>query len=238
MIVDNRKTNPVIPHIILNFCFEKGINFFILNERSFIMYIDKEEMKQKNSKREAIIEAAVKVFAKKGFYNAKVNDVAKAAGVADGTIYLYFKNKDDLLINLFEDKMDHILNRFAAGLQNIHDPIEKLKTFIHVYFTLIEEDQQLAEVFQVELRQSAKFLKDYHNQKFLDYLNIIAGIVDEGKREGFFRPTLHTDIIKLMIFGAIDEVARQWILGADDKYSLEQASQELSRTIVDGLLAS
>ncbi len=195
-------------------------------------------MKRKNSKREAIIEAAVKVFAKKGFYNAKVNDVAKAAGVADGTIYLYFKNKDDLLINLFEDKMEHILSRFDTGLQNIDDPIEKLRKFIQVYFTLIEEDQQLAEVFQVELRQSAKFLKDYHNQKFLDYLNMIAAIVEEGKQLGFFRSTLNIDIIKLMIFGAIDEVARQWILGADEKYTLEKAAEQLAETIVAGLLVS
>jgi len=195
-------------------------------------------MKQKNGKRETIIEAAVKIFAQKGFYNAKVNDVAKAAGVADGTIYLYFKNKDDLLICLFEEKMDHILSHFRTNLKNIDDPIEKLRTFIHVYFKLIEEDQQLAEVFQVELRQSAKFLKDYHNQKFLDYLNIIAGIIEEGKQQGFFRPTLNKDVIKLMIFGAIDEVARQWILGADEKYTLDEAAEQLSRTIVDGLLVS
>lgn len=195
-------------------------------------------MKKKNSKREAIIEAAVKIFAQKGFFNAKVNDVAKAAGVADGTIYLYFKNKDDLLINLFEDKMEHILTRFSDSLRDIVDPIEKLRKFIHIYFKLIEEDQQLAEVFQVELRQSAKFLKDYHNQKFLDYLNIIAGIIEEGKKLGFFRPTLNKNIIKLMIFGAIDEVARQWILGADEKYALNEAAEQLSRTIVDGLLVT
>ncbi|HID38803.1 MAG TPA: TetR/AcrR family transcriptional regulator [Calditrichaeota bacterium] len=193
---------------------------------------------RKNSKRETIIEAAVRVFAQKGFYNAKVNDVAKEAGVADGTIYLYFKNKDDLLINLFEDKMEHILSRFETSLQNIDDPIEKLRTFIHTYFKLIKEDQQLSEVFQVELRQSAKFLKDYHNQKFLDYLNIIAEIIEEGKQRGFFRLTLNKDVIKLMVFGAIDEVARQWILGADEKYTLDEAAEQLSRTIVYGLLVS
>ena len=209
-----------------------------MNEHSFIICFNREAMKRKNSKREAIIEAAVKIFAQKGFYNAKVNDVAKTAGVADGTIYLYFKNKDDLLINLFEDKMEYILSRFNANLQDINDPIEKLQKFIQIYFSLIKEDQQLAEVFQVELRQSAKFLKDYHNQKFLDYLNIIAGIVKEGKERGFFRPSLNINVIKLMIFGAIDEVARQWILGADEKYTLDEAAQQLSRTIVDGLLAS
>lgn len=193
-------------------------------------------MNRKSDKRELILQAAVRVFAQKGFYNSKVTDVAKSAGVADGTIYLYFKNKDDLLIRLFEDKMDIILSRFDEHLVNIDDPIEQLNMFFNVYFDLVQEDQELAEVFQVELRQSSKFLKDYHNQKFLDYLNIIARIIEKGQLEGFFREDINVDVIKLMIFGAIDEVARQWILGADEKYSLDEATAQVSRSIIDGLI--
>jgi TetR/AcrR family fatty acid metabolism transcriptional regulator len=194
--------------------------------------------KKRAKKREHIIEAAVTVFAKKGFFNAKVNDVARQAGVADGTIYLYFKNKDDLLISLFENKMDLILKRFQDTLSNYQDPIEKLKSFIKLYFSLIQEDKQLAEVFQVELRQSSKFLKDYKNQKFSEYLNLIASIVQEGINSGFFRPDLNVHIIKLIIFGAIDEVARQWILGAETKYSLNQAAKEVSHIFVNSLLST
>lgn len=190
------------------------------------------------SKRELIMEAAIRVFAEKGFCNAKVKEVAKEAGVADGTIYLYFKNKDDLLIRLFEDKMDGILSYFRDNLAHIDDPIDKLRAFFKLYFEIIHQDQELAEVFQVELRQSSKFLKDYHNQKFLDYLDIIASIIKEGINEGFFRPDLNIDIIKIMTFGAIDEVARQWILGADEKYTLEEAAEQVSRSIIDGLLTT
>mgnify|MGYP005836178833 CR=1 FL=1 len=187
-------------------------------------------------KKSAIIDASVQVFAQKGFYNAKVSDIAEAAGVAAGTIYLYFKNKDDLLISLFEEKMEAILQRFRNQLQDIDDPVEKLHTMVDVYFDLIEEDKQLAVVFQVELRQSATFLKDYRNQKFLDYLNMIAAIIDDGIAQNFFRPDVHVGIIKVMIFGALDEVARQWILGADQKYSLELARENLKQVLVNGLI--
>ncbi len=191
----------------------------------------------KQQKKERIIEAAVKVFAQKGFYTANVKDVAKAAGVADGTIYLYFKNKDDLLISLFEHKMHEILIRFEKVLKKINDPLEQLKVFIKEYFDLIQEDTDLSDVFQVELRQSSKFLKDYHNQQFANYLNIIADIIDRGKRIGFFRPEMDTNIGKIFIFGAIDEVARQWILGADTKYTLAEATEQATDTLVKGLLA-
>jgi len=190
----------------------------------------------KAAKRDKIIQAAVNVFAEKGFYNSKVSDVASKAGVADGTIYNYFKNKDDLLICLFEKKMDQILNRFNMELADIPDPIEKMQKFLRIYFDIIREDQELAEVFQVELRQSDKFLKDYHNQKFLDYLNIIADILSTGVQNSFFRPDLNIDVMKIMVFGAIDEVARQWILGAHVKYSLEEAAAQVSQIIIDGLL--
>jgi len=191
---------------------------------------------QKQQKTARIIEAAVKVFAKKGFYQAKVTDVAKAAGVADGTIYLYFKNKDDLLIRLFEEKMEGFLQRFRSQLSKLDDPIIKLRTLVDVYFDLIEEDQELADVFQVELRQSTKFLKDYHNQKFLDFLSMISSIIEEGIKNGFFRPDLNIDVVKIMIFGALDEVARQWILGADEKYSLDDAKKDIQQTLIYGLI--
>jgi len=187
-------------------------------------------------KKNQIIEAAVEVFAQKGFYNSKVSDVAKKAKVADGTIYNYFHNKDDLLINLFEVKMENILDTFNKNISNINDPIDKLRTFINLYFNIIKKDKKLAEVFQVELRQSAKFLKNYHNQKFTDYLNIIGDILDMGKNTGFFRKDINTPLIKLMIFGSIDEIARQWILGAEKKFSINDAGDQVLEVLIGGLL--
>jgi TetR/AcrR family fatty acid metabolism transcriptional regulator len=189
-------------------------------------------------RRNQIINAAIKVFAEKGFYNAKVADVARAAGVADGTIYLYFKNKDDLLISLFETKMEQILERFRSTLQTILTAREKLRRFIRLHFMLLEEDQNLAEVFQVELRQSSKFLKDYHNQKFIDFLNLIGQIINEGQRNGEFRNDIRINTTKLAIFGAVDEIARQWILTPEPKSQLQDIAAELTKIFLSGLSPS
>ncbi|HES59247.1 MAG TPA: TetR family transcriptional regulator, partial [Caldithrix sp.] len=97
-------------------------------------------------------------------------------------------------------------------------------------------DKDLADVFQVELRQSDKFLKDYHNQKFLDFLSVIHSIIQEGMENGFFRTDLNADVVKILIFGTVDEIARQWILGADAKYSLEEAKENIKHILTNGLI--
>jgi TetR/AcrR family fatty acid metabolism transcriptional regulator len=192
-------------------------------------------MTNKNNRKQQIIKAAIKVFAHKGFYNANVSDVAREAGIADGTIYLYFKSKDDLLISLFETKMEEILMKFNNTLQPDISPQDKLIQFMRLHFQLIEEDQNLAEVFQVELRQSSKFLKDYHNQKFIDYLNIIGHIIKDGQNSGVFRKDIKINTMKLAIFGALDELARQWILSDEPKFQLQSAAFELATTFIKGL---
>ena len=192
-------------------------------------------MNKKNIKKETIINAAIKVFAGKGFFNSKVADVAREAGVADGTIYLYFKNKDDLLISLFETKMEEILQRFQGILGQPLTPPQKLEQFIDLYFQMIREDKELAEVFQVELRQSSKFLKQYHNQKFLDFLGIIERIIRDGRDSGHFRSDTRIHTIKIAIFGALDELAREWILVQGKTDELKGYASELTKTFIKGL---
>ena len=186
----------------------------------------------RNNKKELIIDAAIKVFAEKGFYNAKVADVARQAGVADGTIYLYFKNKDDLLISLFETKMEEILLPFSALLAEDLPAEQKLRRFIHLYFRMIEDNQHLAEVFQVELRQSDKFLKDYHNQKFIDFLNLIGDIIYQGQQQGCFKNKTSIHTMKLIIFGALDELARQWILTTEPRDDLKKTAKETADILI------
>ncbi len=193
-------------------------------------------MAHRDNKKELIINAAIKIFAEKGFYNAKVADVAHQAGVADGTIYLYFRNKDDLLISLFETKMEEILLRFSALVNSKKDAEKKLRQFILLYFQMIEEDENLAEVFQVELRQSSKFLKDYHNQKFIDFLNLIGDILRQGQKDGHFKASISIHITKLIIFGALDELARQWILTKVPPDNLKKTARETSDILIRSLL--
>ncbi|MEK7366300.1 MAG: TetR/AcrR family transcriptional regulator [Candidatus Deferrimicrobiota bacterium] len=186
-------------------------------------------------KRERILRAAVKIFSRNGFFNSKVSEIARAAEVADGTIYLYFRNKDDLLISLFEEKMGEVVadvrRRIAVG----GNAIEKLRIFIENHMDLLERESGLVEVLQVELRQSTKFLKDYTPVKFFEYLEVISDILEQGKREGVLRPGLNVSVARRAIFGALDELSLTYILSRKPKYHPTVTAAELCRLLLEGL---
>ncbi len=186
-------------------------------------------------KRERILRAAVKIFSRKGFFNSKVSEIARAASVADGTIYLYFRNKDDLLISLFEEKMGEVVADVRRRIANGGNALEKLKIFIENHMDLLEREAGLVEVLQVELRQSTKFLKDYTPVKFFEYLEVISDILEEGKREGVFRPDLNISVARRAIFGALDELSLTYILSRKPKYHPTVTAAELCRLLLEGL---
>ena len=191
----------------------------------------------KNQKRKKIIESAIAVFAKQGFYNAKVSMIAKSAGVADGTIYLYFKSKEDILISIFEEKIEAVIESQNVELEQCNSAKEKLLSFSRVHLKLIKNNPKLAELLQVELRQSSKFMKTYKPKKFLDYLNIIGNIIDEGRREGLFRKDLKISIVKIAFFGALDEFSTQWILGKPKNLEIDDAARQNCDIFLSGLIA-
>jgi TetR/AcrR family fatty acid metabolism transcriptional regulator len=190
---------------------------------------------QPPEKHHRILQAAIKVFARKGFYNARVSEIAREAQVADGTIYLYFKNKDDILIHLFEEEMDRILQAMRRAIEPLSDPLEKLRAFARTHLSLVEENPLLAEVIQVELRQSSKFMKDYDNHKFLEYLNLLAEIIEEGQRMGSIRPDIHPAIAKRVIFGALDEMSTYWVLSKKRRLPMKEAARQISEILIRGV---
>lgn len=191
-----------------------------------------------NPKYQKIIDAAIKVFAQKGFYNAKVNDVSKAADVADGTIYLYFKNKDDLLISIFEHSMDYFFQKAKEAIEPLTCPKEQLKKFAELHLKLVEENQNLAIVLQVELRSSHKFMTEYRADKFFQYLKVLEDIIQVGQDKGVFRPEVSSSLVARIFFGAIDEAALEWILTKNKKYTLKDASNQIFDVFAKGLLSS
>src|SRR4030067_3873880 len=106
------------------------------------------------AKRDRILRAAIKIFSQKGFFNSKVSDIAQAAGVADGTIYLDFKNKDDLLISLFEAKMAEDVADVRESVAAEDAGLSGLKIFIESHMGLLLRDAGLIAVLPGELRQS------------------------------------------------------------------------------------
>ncbi len=188
-------------------------------------------------KHEKIVQAAIRVFARNGFFNSRIAEIAREANVADGTIYLYFNNKYDILITIFEEEMGKIIAQVKQEISSTDDPREKLEKFAQLHLSLVEENRDLAEVIQVELRQSSKFMKEYRNKKFAEYLNIISQIVRQGQAEGVFRPDVMPGVFKRAFFGALDEMSRFWVLSSRKKYSVNTAAKQISSFFLQGILS-
>ena len=186
------------------------------------------------SKRRRILDAAVEIFSRYGFYNSKVSQVAKAAGVADGTIYLYFKNKEAILIQVFEDTMEELSSKQRMALDGLETATDKLRTFVRVHFEMVGRNPELAEVLTVELRQSGKFMRDADMRAFGRYLGIAARIVAEGQAAGEFSPDLRPRRVARMLFGAIDELSLEWAMSARRKL-VEEAYSQTVRVFLNGL---
>lgn len=188
-----------------------------------------------NGKYYRIIEAATRVFAKNGFYHSKISEIAKEARVADGTIYIYFDNKDDILICLFEEQMKAVLDNMTRQLNGEDDPSQKLKIFAFTHLELIENNKDMAEIIQVELRQSGKFMKEYKNEGFIRYLDIIGNIIMEGQRKGLFNPQVIPGVAKRAFFGALDEVSRFWVLSSRKEYDIKTVAEQISDYFLAGI---
>ena len=193
--------------------------------------------RKNNEKYHRIIEAATKVFAKKGFYKAKISEIAREAQVADGTIYIYFENKDDILICLFEEQMKTVLDNMVIQLSVESDPIKKLEKFALAHLQLVEQNKNMAEIIQVEVRQSSKFMKEYRNDPFVQYLELIADVIRQGQKEGLFKKEIIPGVAKRAFFGALDEMSRFWVLSSRRQYDIKIAAKQISEYFLVGIKA-
>ncbi len=163
-------------------------------------------------KYQRILEAAIDVIAERGFFSARVSDIANRAGVADGTIYLYFKNKEQILMAAISTPFSAFMERARAEGAN----------------------RNLAIVFQTELRQSARFLAQFSRHQLKQYFDLVREIVREGQRTGVFRPELSDKIVANCFFGALDEMVTSWIL-SEHEYSLAGAADAVTDVIFRGM---
>ncbi|MFQ5641624.1 MAG: TetR/AcrR family transcriptional regulator [bacterium] len=195
-------------------------------------------MAQKNDKRNRILKSAIKIFAQKGFYKTKVSEIAKGARIADGTIYLYFKNKDEILISIFEEEMGHFITEAGQRLERATLVADKLRIFIHTHLDFVRKNPSLAQVFQLELRQSNRFIKEYTGTKLKEYLNLVGDLIAEGQKQGVFRSDIHPGLMKRAVFGALDEIATHWILLKNGRFDLEQSAAQIADLFIRGILHS
>ena len=190
---------------------------------------------QGTSKRERILRASVDVFARSGYFNAKVAEIAKAAGVADGTIYLYFTGKEDLLISIFREHTRSFLQSLEANLADVTRPEDRVRAAIRHHLETLGRDRALAVVSQVELRHSLKFMSLFSQEEVAEYLNILRSIVEHGQSEGVFRRTLHPQLAAKALFGILDELVTSWIL-SEKEYVLADQAEQVADLVLSGLM--
>src|SRR5206468_476058 len=157
-------------------------------------------------KREAILRAAIRVFANNGYFNSKVADIASEAGVADGTVYLYFKSKEEILHSIFDRSVDEAVVEARKQLATISDARDKLRQIAFLHLERLGADRDLAVVFQVELRGSTKFMEEFSAAGFAEYLELIRSTFEEGQRTGVFRADINAKVVAKILFGALDEM--------------------------------
>ncbi|MDQ3688143.1 MAG: TetR family transcriptional regulator [Acidobacteriota bacterium] len=187
-------------------------------------------------KREAILRAATRVFARNGYFNSKVADIARVAGVADGTVYLYFKSKEEILHSIFDRNTTEAIVEGRRQLDEIADPREKLRRIAALHLERLGADRDLAIVFQVELRGSTKFMEEFSAAGLAEYLRLIREAFEEGQRAGVFRAELNAKVVAKVLFGALDEMATNWIL-SKRRYKLAPMAEQVLDIFLNGVSA-
>ena len=188
----------------------------------------------KNNKYHLILEAAVKVFARQGFYQSTVAQIAKEAGVADGTIYLYFKNKDDILVQFFSYRTKQVFDRFRSEVRKADSSLDKLRNLIRRHLTEFQRDRDMAVVYQVETHQNSRLAESQIREMSQMYQDLISEIVEVGQQEGRIRKDLYVGLVKRFILGAVDEVINTW-LHSEKEYDLVSMADPLVDLFIRGI---
>lgn len=190
--------------------------------------------KAKNDKYHRILEAAVTVFAKSGFHESTISQIARAAGVADGTIYLYFKNKDDILVHFFNYKTRQVFARFREEVDQAQTAIDKLRNLIRRHLNEFQKDRFMAVLYQAETHRINRLAEEQIREMHKMYLDLIAEIVEQGQVEGAIRRDLYVGLVKRYIIGGVDEVINTW-LHSDGKYDLTSMADPLVDLFIRGI---
>ena len=189
-----------------------------------------------SGKRELILRAATRVFARNGYFNSKVADIARAADVADGTVYLYFKSKEEILHSIFDQNMAEAIASGRELIKALADPREKLRRIAKLHLERLGADRDLAVVFQIELRGSTKFMEEFSAAGFAEYLGLIRATIEEGQRAGVFRRELNAKVTAKILFGALDEMATNWII-SKRRYKLAPMADQVLDIFLNGVAA-
>jgi len=192
------------------------------------------ELTNREQKRQRILRAAIDVFASKGYFTARMTDVAEAAEVADGTLYLYFEGKEHLLMSIFDSVLGRFIERLDEEIEKIDDPTEKLSIMVRLHLETLGRDHALAHVLQIETRHSRRFMSLFTRGKLGEYLNRVRDIIVEGQESGVFRADISPGLATNLVFGTVDEIVTSWLL-AERPGDLVRHHRPLVRMLTDGI---
>jgi TetR/AcrR family fatty acid metabolism transcriptional regulator len=174
------------------------------------------------------------VFAEQGFFQSTVSQIAREAQVADGTIYLYFKNKDDILVQFFSFKTTQVFERFRKSVDEADSAVEKLRNLIRSHLEAFQRDRSMAVVYQTETHQTNRPAEPQIKAMSKMYMDIISEIVEQGQQEGSIRKDLYLGLVRRFIIGAVDEVINSW-LHAESEYDLVSMADPLVDLFIRGI---
>jgi TetR/AcrR family fatty acid metabolism transcriptional regulator len=190
--------------------------------------------KQNSDKYHKILEAAVVVFAERGFFQSTVSQIAKQAGVADGTIYLYFKNKDDILVQFYEYKTSQVFRRFREAVNQATSAEQKLRSLVYTHLEEFQKDINMAIVYQAETHQHQRLAQDIIKEMSKMYRDILTEVLELGQQEGHFRRNLYVGLVMRLITGAVNEVINAWI-HAGGSYDMISMADPLVDLFIKGI---
>ena len=185
-------------------------------------------------KYERILDAAVEVIAENGYFNSPVSAIAARAGVADGTVYLYFKNKDDVLRMAIDSTYAKFYVRVEEELQRIKGPLEQLATIGRLHIESHMVSRSMAIVMQTEVRQSAKFITEFSHKHLARYIQMVREIVQRGQKEGVFRKGISPGVVAHCWFGAIDELLSTAVF-TGRTYDARETTKQVMDVLLKGI---
>jgi TetR/AcrR family fatty acid metabolism transcriptional regulator len=190
--------------------------------------------KKKIIRRESIIQAAIEVFSKKDFKTASISEIAQKAGIADGTIYQYFKNKEDLFFSIPIQKTNEFRSQLELHLEGISGAFNKIRKFVWYYLYFFKMNPGYGRILMLEMRVSKSFVKTDTYGFLKQSVSQVMNIIIEGQNEGVIRRDTDIYILRHLILGTLEHIVSRWLL-KEEKYDILEHHQELSRILIGGL---
>jgi TetR/AcrR family fatty acid metabolism transcriptional regulator len=185
-------------------------------------------------KYQRILDAAVEVIAERGYFKSPVSEIAKRAGVADGTVYLYFKSKDDVLRTAIDRRFERFYQQIAETFLTIEGPREQLEYIALVHLESYQVNRSMAVLLQTEMRQSAKFIAEFSHRHLAKYIQMVREVVRRGQEEGIFRKNLSDGVVAHCMFGTIDELVSSAVF-TGRVYDAKIAAAQVIDVLLNGI---